>query len=176
MTTTVPATTATRRTANHPTWTRRFISLLMSLVAAAGLALGLASPAAAASGYPGIVEPHLTCMSGSIVISPFVSVQNGYVNGQYISYRYNLRGTTGQNVTSGWSGAAYVPYNTTSWGATTSYGTSMLPQARLSVARGHGWEVMVQVAYWNGRSYVYSNWVKQYSVNGPTRTWAICSS
>src|SRR6478609_4170034 len=128
MTTTVPALS----TADAPTWIRRIATLLMTLVGALALALGLASPAAAAaSSGPSAVETQLACASGSIVIAPFVSVQNGYQTGQYISFRYYVTGSTGQKATSGWSGASFVPFAPTSYGLTTWYGTSMLQQARL---------------------------------------------
>ena len=168
MTTTVPS-------ADAPTWTRRIATVLMSLVAALALSLGLASPAAASTAWanPSAVETQLACASGSIVIAPFVSVQNGDQNGQFIAYRYYITGSTGQKVTSGWSVARLVPFATTSLGQTTLYGTTMLAQSKLTVARSAIWEVQVQVAYWNGGSYAYSGWYKPLSING--QSWqTIC--
>ncbi len=64
-----------------------------------------------------------------------------------------------RGATSGWSSPTFVPYSTTSFGATTLYGRSPLPTAIVPAQRGAAWEVGVQVGWWvPGRGWVYSGW------------------
>ncbi len=135
-------------------WTRRILVLLATVAAM----VGIAAPAQA-FGTPGVVQPQVSCLPGVMYIDPFVSVQNGYANGQFMSYRYHLTSTRGHNTTSGWSSSVLVPTATTSWGQTTTYGTSGLPQARIPATTGTLWQVWVEVARWNGYTYTYSGWV-----------------
>ena len=161
MTTTTTTTTATGT--SRTGWVRRCTALMLSLVAAAALSLGFASPAAA---YPGQTETQISCLPGAITISAFAAVQNGYFRGQYVSYRYYITGTNGYRGTSGWSSAVLVPYQTSGYSGGI-YGTSMLPQARINAGRGVLWDARVQLAFWNGAAYSYTNWF-QPPVNGST--------
>jgi hypothetical protein len=136
-------------------------------MAAVASLVGIAAPAQADGGWAATVQPYVVCQPGSIRIDPFVSVQDGYYNGQYLSYRYHLNSNITWSVTSGWSGSVLVPFKTTSWGATTEYGLSKLPAAEITARRGVVWYVYVQVGYWNPntRVYTYSQWTPPYKIN-----------
>jgi hypothetical protein len=103
------------------------------------------------SNTPGAVTLNVDCsaISGQISIQPFASALNGWSGGQWVSYRYALTADTGQSGTSPWQGPTL---------AARSYGPTRLPTQRLGVARGHEWNVWVQVAWWTGSAYAYSGW------------------
>ncbi len=111
------------------------------------------------AGTPGVVQTSLSCGSGRIFISPLASVQAGYTGGQYASYRYVLYSGGRMITMSGWSApSTYLPYTTTSMGATTTYGRSLVGSSTVNVTPGHYWEVAVQVGWYTSAGWSYSQW------------------
>ena len=158
------STTDSTSTARRSQWLRRLAGVLLALAAS----IGLAAPAQAYIppgpqtywGTPAAIEISMTCMSGQIVLTPLVAVQNGYTNGQYAIYRYALWSTAGHRAaTSGWSGYELQPYANVSYGSTYTYARTPLATAYIPAARGTYFEVAVQVGWYvPGYGYVYSSW------------------
>lgn len=166
-------------------------------VLAVGAVFGLGTPAANAmiiggcgsmcdiynppvfTSSPGSAVIAVQCGPGRIIIDPNVTVQAGYTNGQYITYRYHVTNSRGYVGTSAWSKPKWIPYATTSGGRTYLYAYSSLPGTNWGGLAPASWTVQVQLGYWNGRSYTYSNWLRPsggYSRPGSTFTWATCNT
>ena len=144
-------------------WIRRLIAAGTAVTASVLVMTSTAhayippSPSAYA-GTPGVVQTALLCGGGQISINPQAAVQANYVNGQWVTYRYTLV-SGGRTVhTSGWSSARFLPYMSTSMGATYTYTRSPLAGTLLNVTPGRYWEVAVQVGWYTSAGWSYSGW------------------
>jgi hypothetical protein len=145
------------------TWITRIVAAGAAVAASVVLATSTAhayippSPSWYA-GTPSVVQPSMYCGGGRIALSVVASVQPGYTGGQYASYRF-VAYSGGRLITaSGWSGSQYLPYATTSMGATTTYGRSPVGSTTLVVTPGYYFEVAVQVAWYTSAGWSYSQW------------------
>lgn len=104
------------------------------------------------SNTPGGTLQAVDCQAGRITIWPMASAQAGY-NGQWVSYRYELRASNGYIGTSGWSSGTVAPYSQVYSGTTITTPLTSLPTASFAVVRGLRWQVRVQY-----RWYTTSGW------------------
>ena len=147
-------------------WAKRVA--LVTVIGAASITL--ASPAQAyippgpssVAGTPGAFTTTLVCSSGSIYIQPHVAVQNGYYQGQWVTYRYALWSSLGhRGWTSGWASAQLLPYSSTPQPYVTWFypRTPLAAYTRATVQSGAYWEVAVQIGWYRpGYGWTYSSW------------------
>ena len=92
---------------------------------------------------------------GLIQIRPYTAVQAGFFNGQYVSYRYQVKDrSTGWWSQSPWQGVTLAAGS----GLNTTYPLNPLPVSYYRPGIHADWEVLVQVSYWNGWQWLYSGW------------------
>lgn len=151
---------------------------MVAIVATASVSTaGAITPYVGTVGGPGpattiVSQPPATAYVGawcstyyrSIKIRPEANVQSGWVNGQWLTYRYWVRNNaTGWSGTSGWtapaliagsSGSSYYPYTT-------------LVESTFQPNTSSTWTVNVQIGYWQGSYWSYGPWLAQnYSYTG----------
>lgn len=148
----------------RPQRLRRFATIAaLCLAILAGGTVGTAitaAPAAAMdiggigalSPVPGSTGGETGCTRGRLAITPYASVNSGYTNGQYMSYRYYLSSSRGHAITSGWSNPQLVP--------TINYFSYPLATSYIPAALNTQWWTWVEVSRWNGRSWVSTGWMR----------------
>ncbi len=168
----------------------RTLTRLGALLVAVFAVLGLATPAQAyiapgpvsMSGTPGAYQATGSCGSGRITVWLTASAQNGFTNGQYVTYRYALYGSNGYRGTSGWAQSTLVPAATATSNQSASYPQTPLPTTSLNAARGVHWDVLVQVGWYRpGYGWQYSGWSAPYSFTTfiapvPNNGWVSCTT
>lgn len=162
---TAPATHTSRRPR------RSFAAPITGLLLAIGIVAATASTASAEIGVIGgnpittftytyapeekQIEVSCNSYDGLIQIRPFTAVQAGYLSGQYVSYRYQVKNRyTGWWSQSGWQGVTLA----TGSGLNYTYPLNPLPVSYYRPRIHADWEVLVQVSYWNGWQWLYSSW------------------
>jgi len=145
--------------------------LITGLVLALGIVAGTASTASADIGVIGgssittftysyspeekRIEVSCNNYNGSIQIRPYTAVQAGFLNGQYLTYRYQVKNrATGWWSQSGWTGAILGAGS----GVNYTYPLNPLPVSSYRPGIRADWEVLVQVGYWNRGQWLYAPW------------------
>lgn len=125
----------------------------------------------------GGTQTNVACMAGRLVISPSASAQAGYVNGQYVTYRYELRASNGYVGLSGWAGSTVVPYTRVILGSIVQTPLISLPVASVTAAQGLTWSVSVQYAWYASTGWQYSQFLgptSGYQWGGTQRWYTYC--
>ena len=115
---------------------------------------------------PGGVTTNVTCRPGRLDVMPYASAMSGYVNGQYVIYRYHLTNNRGYYGTSGWSKAVLVPYTRNDQSVVVQTPRSPLPVTSFPVALSTQWTVQVQYGWYTANGYVYSGWAGRHPATG----------
>ena len=119
----------------------------------------------------------MACAAGRLTISPNASAQAGYVNGQYVTYRYELRASNGYVGFSGWAGSTLVPYSAVILGSNVQTPLITLPTAVVPAAQGLSWSVGVQYAWYSSAGWQYSTLLgptSGYQWGGTQRWYTYC--
>jgi len=167
-----PATSETTPSAHSVRGRKRsFVAPLTGLLLSIGIVTATFSTASAEIGVIGGNAPttfsysytpeykqiDVSCNSydGLIQIRPYTVVQSGFLNGQYVSYRYQVKDrATGWWSQSAWQGVSLA----TGSGLNYTYPLNPLPVSYYRPGIHADWEVLVQVSYWNGSQWLYSGW------------------
>lgn len=102
-------------------------------------------------------------------------MQSGYLNGQWVTYRYYVVDNTGRSTTSGWAGSTLINGRT----GNTYYPYTQLVSSTFRAGYSAGWSVYVQIAYYQATGWSYSGWVAQnrsFTAGGGTSTAVHCVS
>jgi hypothetical protein len=115
---------------------------------------GWGNPIVGVAYNPGSVFPNVFCSSYRIEVSVGITAEAGYVNGQWVSYRYWVK-----NRGTGWNAySTYAPAQLAhNYMNNTSYPVSMFATSPFNTGSHSFWDVQIEVIRWNGSQWI-SRW------------------